>query len=339
MEKRKNILPIIYNTKHTNLVHIRNSNACYCSNKNYGNLWAKISITYSSHFHHTYSDYINGQWEASFESNQEADGINFSLHAFTLAIQNNQQISVSALNQFVNLNYPKFIANPQNPFQPAPQPTTINHSIIGNIFTNNRYRFQTFYHPQIRHFKQLAWHKGMDGLMQLENQNQLDTMHFQQTYQPSSLVHPSYPKNNVQFDLSDPYAHYNWELFFHIPMFIANQLSNNLKFEEARKWYHYIFNPMSNVGLGGAPITDNRRFWKFYPFYEQAGQSAQTLSDLMIAIHQNMNTATAQVQQWENHPFQPYVIARMRTWAFMKNVLMKYLDNLIAWADHLFKII
>lgn len=258
-------------------------------------------------------------------------------YVFTQAIQNNQQINISALSQFVNLYYPKFIANNHNPSQSPLLSGTITNSIPGSIFTNNRYRFQTFYHPQIRHFKQLAWNKGMDGLMQLENQNQLDTMHFQQTYQPSSLVHPLYPRNNVQFDLSEPYAHYNWELFFHIPMFIANQFSNNLKFEEARKWYHYIFNPTSNVGLGGATITDNRRFWKFYPFYEQAGQSAQTLSDLMIAIHQNINSAVTQVQQSENHPFQPYVIARMRTWAFMKNVLMKYLDNLIAWADHLFK--
>ncbi|MEI6900933.1 MAG: hypothetical protein WCL00_13735, partial [Bacteroidota bacterium] len=35
-------------------------------------------------------------------------------------------------------------------------------------------------------------------------------------------------------------------------------------------------------------------------------------------------------------PFRPHVIARMRISAYMKNTVMKYLDNLIAWGDNLF---
>lgn len=43
-----------------------------------------------------------------------------------------------------------------------------------------------------------------------------------------------------------------------------------------------------------------------------------------------------QVDQWRKDPFNPHLIARMRVKAYMKNVVMRYLDNLLAWGDHLF---
>ncbi len=38
----------------------------------------------------------------------------------------------------------------------------------------------------------------------------------------------------------------------------------------------------------------------------------------------------------EKNPFKPHIIARMRLGAYMKHVVMKYLDCLIGWADNLF---
>src|SRR5207247_2118666 len=43
------------------------------------------------------------------------------------------------------------------------------------------------------------------------------------------------------------------------------------------------------------------------------------------------------VNQWRQNPFNPYVVARLRTTAFQKAVVIKYIDNLIAWADQLFR--
>src|SRR5262249_44084202 len=43
-----------------------------------------------------------------------------------------------------------------------------------------------------------------------------------------------------------------------------------------------------------------------------------------------------QVAQWADNPFNPHLIARMRTIAYRKTVVMKYIDNLISWGDHLF---
>ena len=55
----------------------------------------------------------------------------------------------------------------------------------------------------------------------------------------------SFPK---EIDVSDhgPYANYNWELFFHVPLTVAVHLSKTQRFAEAQRWFHYIFDPTSN---------------------------------------------------------------------------------------------
>src|SRR5262249_9083338 len=40
---------------------------------------------------------------------------------------------------------------------------------------------------------------------------------------------------------------------------------------------------------------------------------------------------------WRDNPFKPHVVARSRYLAYQLNVVMKYLDNLIAWGDYLFR--
>lgn len=62
-----------------------------------------------------------------------------------------------------------------------------------------------------------------------------------------------------------------------------------------------------------------------------------TVSDLLNDISNGVSAAVAQVEKWENNPFKPHVIARMRIEAYMKSVVMKYLDNLIEWGDQLYK--
>ncbi|MNU14855.1 hypothetical protein D3C71_29750 [compost metagenome] len=193
------------------------------------------------------------------------------------------------------------------------------------------YKFQTFYHAQAPKLTAALNRGGIDNLLTLANQSQSDTMNFVSKYAPTVKVMSPYPKNNMQFDFADPFSMYNWELFFHAPMLIAQQLSNNQQFAEAQKWYHYIFNPTSTTGNGV------QRYWKFQKFYEISGTPIQTINDLLISIHNNNPDAVAQVKKWEKDPFNPHLIARMRVLAYMKNVLMKYLDNLIAWADNLFK--
>ncbi len=48
---------------------------------------------------------------------------------------------------------------------------------------------------------------------------------------------------------------YYWEMFYHAPMLIANVLNTAQKFEQAKHWYEYIFDPTATLD-----------YWNFLPF-------------------------------------------------------------------------
>ena len=48
---------------------------------------------------------------------------------------------------------------------------------------------------------------------------------------------------DIDVSIGGPYANYNWELLYHIPVMIAVHLSNNQRFAEAQKWFHLVFDP------------------------------------------------------------------------------------------------
>ncbi|MEU4421777.1 hemopexin repeat-containing protein [Actinoplanes sp. NPDC024001] len=48
---------------------------------------------------------------------------------------------------------------------------------------------------------------------------------------------------------------YYWEIFFHAPMLIAQTLNQAQRFEDARRWYEYVFDP-----------THPHSCWRFLPF-------------------------------------------------------------------------
>jgi hypothetical protein len=156
---------------------------------------------------------------------------------------------------------------------------------------------------------------------------------FRKKYGPLYVATP-YPLEEVDFSTSGAYSLYNWELFFHMPLLIANRLSKEQRFEDAMRWYHFVFNPTTNENL-----PTSARYWQVMPFRNTA---QETLEELMRQLH---NTAgdpkrkdlEAAIAAWRKDPFNPHLIARMRLIAYQKNVVMKYLDNLIAWADNLFR--
>ena len=59
-----------------------------------------------------------------------------------------------------------------------------------------------------------------------------------------------------------PYANYNWELLYHIPVMIAVHLSNNQRFAEAQEWFHLVFDPTSTDTSVPPPM----RYWKCLAF-------------------------------------------------------------------------
>lgn len=196
--------------------------------------------------------------------------------------------------------------------------------------TEKKYVFKMHAHTRTDELIQILSYGGLEKLLTRDSQNFSDTLDFINSYRPNAdlffLEKQDIPQNIVAFDFGGAYSQYNWELFFHIPMTIAGKLSSDQKFEQAQKWYHYIFDPTSSES------GNKDRFWQFLPFYQEAGKEIKTLNELLADGEEIMK----QIELWEKYPFKPHVIARMRISAYMKNVVMKYLDNIIRWADNLF---
>ncbi|MBB3842312.1 hypothetical protein FHS57_006343 [Runella defluvii] len=69
------------------------------------------------------------------------------------------------------------------------------------------------------------------------------------------------PSNTItDDDVKASFNLYYRELFFHLPMAVAELFVHDLQFDEAKKWYHYVFNP---IGINEEKKED---VWKFSPF-------------------------------------------------------------------------
>ncbi|GAB2824157.1 hypothetical protein GCM10022221_22750 [Actinocorallia aurea] len=67
-------------------------------------------------------------------------------------------------------------------------------------------------------------------------------------------ISPHVPvSSHLDFDSAN--GLYYWEIFFHAPLLIAQTLNGAQRFEDARRWYEYVFDP-----------TRLTRYWRFLPF-------------------------------------------------------------------------
>ena len=209
--------------------------------------------------------------------------------------------------------------------------------------TVRRYEFRTHYHPYVCPMIRELNLSGLNGLLQRRTQLPPLTPNqpFASRYGPTALVEmgnpakkDKYPIEDVDFDFDGAYAGYNWELFFHAPLLIACKLMQNQRFEEAQKWFHTIFDP-TDVSSAAVPA----KYWRTRPFYEQQDYLKQRIDKLLEALAKGIpdEDLSRQLSEWVANPFKPFAVARVRTVAFQKTVVMKYLDNLIAWGDQLFR--
>lgn len=151
----------------------------------------------------------------------------------------------------------------------------------------------------------------------------------------TGLVDTSYPIDEFNFSSSGAYSLYNWELFFHMPLLLAEQLRKNQRFEDAQRWFHSIFDPM-DVSPHPAP----QKYWRAKPLFEDAqawSAAAESLEAMMRRLWEGSADVAAQVAQWRSDPFNPHALASLRLLAYMKAVVQKYVENLIEWGDSLFR--
>jgi hypothetical protein len=165
-------------------------------------------------------------------------------------------------------------------------------------------------------------------------------------YQPQDgyLVGVKHYAKEIDVAEHGPYANYNWELLYHVPLTIAVHLSKTQRFAEAQRWFHYIFDPTSTD-----PVPAAQRFWKFFGF--RNGLSPKQIDYILALLsvpkanvgalsQEDQDRRTDAIDGYNaiiNKPFQPFAVARTRHIAFQYSVVMKYLDNLIAWGDNLFQ--
>ncbi|HEX2956513.1 MAG TPA: neuraminidase-like domain-containing protein [Chitinispirillaceae bacterium] len=167
---------------------------------------------------------------------------------------------------------------------------------------------------------------------------------FESTYQPVNLINSTYPLPIIEFSNDSAFGVYNWELFFHLPILIADRLRRDFRHEDALRWFNYIFNPTNDAIQDDEEaycwgLPSSARFWNFLPFFANRGAEESLYKMLSYRGSSNEDTQLGiLVEEWKNNPFKPHLIARARIAAYQKSVVMKYLDNLISWGDSLFRV-
>jgi hypothetical protein len=266
---------------------------------------------------------------------------------------------------------PFFVADPARTYLVQPQYYTMVSSMPQELTTlaglsqwSTSYAFQTFYHPYARTFLRELEIGGVPQLMARNLQVNPQTVrgwttcaasypfNFESLYSPEPPGQNSYVEQPYPGDAGAPdpgesaldfaagssgaYSLYNWELFYHVPMFVASLLMQNQQFQDTMTWLEYIFNPTDTSG-GPSP----QRFWQMAPFnaMNASDWAAQEINNILNTLaadtQQGINdpATAAAILNWQLDPFDPHAVASLRPEAYAIATVMRFLDNLIAWGD------
>jgi len=238
---------------------------------------------------------------------------------------------------------------------PPPQNVPRYQLVQQRGYREQRLRFIPFEHPAVWQLLGTLKMRGTEGLLQFSTPRpgqgvdhfltpagqwrRRTPSWFEQVYRPGPLVSRAHPHLDIDFEADNPYALYNWELFFHAPFLVAIRLAKEGRHEEAQRWFHFIFDPTTD---SSAPPP--QRYWMFAPFHDNKEyEGAQELMALLsykggdLRLLHGSARVREQVAAWWEKPFSPHVLARLRIVAYQKAVVMKYIDNLIEWGDKLFR--
>ena len=127
-------------------------------------------------------------------------------------------------------------------------------------------------------------------------------------------------------ELKQPNAIYNWETAFHAPMLACEMFLKSQRFQEAIQMIHHVFDPLAKV-VGAS------RYWRFRPF--QSIDASSSISQLFLSLKAGKGNEA--ITAWRDNPFQPHLVARDRPASYMKWVVMKYIEILIAYGDYYFR--
>ena len=169
---------------------------------------------------------------------------------------------------------------------------------------------------------------------------------FESNYCPTYHVTKPYPAPYVDFSWNSPNGIYNWELFFYVPVRIADKLIAEEKYEAALEWLQLVFDPQGKkegpekIARWADDLPSGAQYWRFLPFYANP-DADKTILESLAVLEESDNSQKKKdlqclIEQWKFDPFEPHLIAKQRLVAYQKFVVMKYLNTLIARGDELF---
>ncbi len=235
----------------------------------------------------------------------------------------------------------------KNVFHDFTQQAVVNTALGQWRYTHDTrftYTFENFFHPFVTELTERLTTTSLSGMLDPAFHAGLTKEFFDSYYTEltSAVVGVGHEPERIDLSPGGSYSGYNWELLFHVPLTIAVHLSKNQRFAEARKWFHHVFDPTCTDTSVPVP----QRFWRFLAFRD-AGAARQIDEQLAVlskpvdectpaelALKQQILTGYEAIRA---KPFQPHAVARTRQVAYQYCVVMKYLDNLIAWGDSLFR--
>ncbi|WNM37569.1 hypothetical protein RMN56_20660 [Micromonospora halotolerans] len=196
-------------------------------------------------------------------------------------------------------------------------------------------RFAPHFHPYVRQLLERLIQDSVPGVQDADTG--VPALHAalftDQQFRPQPLVAEPYPVAELDFDPAGAYAVYNWELFFHAPVAIAVHLADNGRYDDALRWFGFVFDPHDD-SAGPTP----ERFWKVKPFRTT---DVQSIEDILVNLSSGADQELLErtwdsIRAWAKAPFRPHVIARHRPSSYMIWTVMQYVRTLIRKGDSLF---
>src|SRR5208337_1526350 len=104
-----------------------------------------------------------------------------------------------------------------------------------NQFT---YTFENYFHPFLTELIGQLNRTSVSGMLDPKFLASLEQSFFTNDYTPLSTdsVKLQYFDKEIDLSVGGPYAIYNWELGYHIPMLVTRHLLDHQRFPEALKW-------------------------------------------------------------------------------------------------------
>ena len=190
-----------------------------------------------------------------------------------------------------------------------------------------------FFHPFADKFTEVLRRDGLAALLTPEMQR--GTLDATETFaglakpNPDRVTTPAV--EGMDFEQSTPYGNYNWELFFHAPVMLAQKLFDNGQYDAAIDLIRRaVYTPFA---------ADPEECWRF----EGLRGIAPMRLDAMLALLSRPDSdpekqnVLAQIDTMRLYPFQAHRIARLRPLAYKKWVVAFDVRLHLALGDRFFR--